>query len=122
MPILVYAPSSAGVRPASHPEREPPQPTPATAPSAPSAPSAEAAVRAALRLPCRRVVDIAAAIGVPRATLESYRLGTRRMPAATRARLATFLTGYAADLRAAAAALTAPADAAPADHIVPHTP
>ena len=76
-----------------------------------------AAVRAALRLPCLRVADIAAAIGVPRATLEAYRLGTRRMPHVTRARLTAFLTAYAADVLRASAALTSPPGAAVGDDL-----
>ena len=76
-----------------------------------------AAVRAALRLPCLRVADIAAALAVPRATVEAYRLGTRRMPEGTRVRLAAFLTAYAADVLLASAALTPPSDGTVRDNL-----
>jgi plasmid maintenance system antidote protein VapI len=62
-------------------------------------------VRVALELPRLTVTRMAAELGIPRATLEAYRLGTRRMPATTRARLAAYLTEHARMLRAVADAL-----------------
>ena len=53
-----------------------------------------AGVRAALDLPRLTVTRMAEELGIPRATLEAYRLGTRRMPAAARARLAAYLAAH----------------------------
>lgn len=64
-----------------------------------------ASVRAALDLPRLTVTRMAEELGIPRATLEAYRLGTRRMPAAARARLAAYLAAHAAALEAAVHAL-----------------
>jgi hypothetical protein len=59
-----------------------------------------AGVRTALDLPRLTVTRMAEELGIPRATLEAYRLGTRRMPAAARARLAAYLAEHAAALEA----------------------
>jgi hypothetical protein len=56
-------------------------------------------VRVALDVSRLTVTRMAAELGIPRATLEAYRLGTRRMPAASRARLAAYLAGHAELLR-----------------------
>lgn len=57
------------------------------------------AVRAALEVSRLTVTRMAGELGIPRATLEAYRLGTRRMPPATRLRLARYLADHAAVLR-----------------------
>lgn len=56
-------------------------------------------VRVALEVSRLTVTRMAEELGIPRATLEAYRLGTRRMPAASRARLAAYLAGHAELLR-----------------------
>lgn len=56
-------------------------------------------VRVALEVSRLTVTRMAGELGIPRATLEAYRLGTRRMPAASRARLAAYLAGHAELLR-----------------------
>lgn len=56
-------------------------------------------VRAALEIPRLTVTRMAAELGIPRATLEAYRLGTRRMPVVVRHRLARYLAEHAALLR-----------------------
>ncbi len=68
-------------------------------------------VHAALDVPRLTITRMADVLGVPRATLEAYRLGTRRMPAGVRARLAAFLKAHADSVRQIAQAL----DAAPED-------
>lgn len=70
--------------------------------------------REALERTCLTVKRIALDIGMPRATLEAYRLGTRRMPQAARVRLGTYLAAHAAMLDGLAQALTAPASVADA--------
>ncbi len=83
-------------------------PTPErTATPAPVVGPAPDLVRVALELPRLTVTRMAAELGIPRATLEAYRLGTRRMPAATRVRLAAYLNEHARMLRALADALRA---------------
>jgi plasmid maintenance system antidote protein VapI len=64
-------------------------------------------VRIALEVPRLTVTRMATELGIPRATLEAYRLGTRRMPAAMRARLGAYLAEHARVLRALADALRA---------------
>ncbi len=64
--------------------------------------------REALERTCLTVKRIAADIGMPRATLEAYRLGTRRMPHVARVRLGTYLAAHAAMLDGLAQALMAP--------------
>ena len=59
----------------------------------------DAQVHAALDVPRLTITRMADVLGVPRATLEAYRLGTRRMPPAVRARLATFLAAHADTMR-----------------------
>ena len=66
----------------------------------------DAQVHAALDVPRLTITRMADVLGVPRATLEAYRLGTRRMPPAVRARLAAFLTHHAELMRELADALT----------------
>jgi hypothetical protein len=56
-------------------------------------------VRVALDVSRLTVTRMAEELGIPRATLAAYRLGTRRMPAASRARLATYLAAHAELLR-----------------------
>lgn len=72
----------------------------------------DASVHAALDVPRLTITRMADVLGVPRATLEAYRLGTRRMPPAVRARLAAFLARHADAMRELADALRAdtPAD------------
>lgn len=62
-------------------------------------------VRAALELSRLTVTRMAEELGIPRATLAAYRLGTRRMPAAGRARLAAYLAVHAEALARVARAL-----------------
>ncbi|GJG86447.1 hypothetical protein tb265_16280 [Gemmatimonadetes bacterium T265] len=76
---------------------------PTPAPARPSDPAREALDRT-----CLTVKRIAADIGMPRATLEAYRLGTRRMPHPARVRLGTYLAAHAAMLDGLAQALIAP--------------
>ena len=75
----------------------------------------DAQVHAALDVPRLTITRMADVLGVPRATLEAYRLGTRRMPASVRARLAEFLARHAESVRQIAAALD-PLAMPPADH------
>lgn len=72
----------------------------------------DASVHAALDVPRLTITRMADVLGVPRATLEAYRLGTRRMPPAVRARLAAFLSHHATTMRELSDALLAdmPAD------------
>ena len=70
--------------------------------------------REALERTCLTVKRIALDIGMPRATLEAYRLGTRRMPQAARVRLGTYLASHAAMLDGLAQALIAPPSVADA--------
>ena len=74
----------------------------------------DAQVHAALDVPRLTITRMADVLGVPRATLEAYRLGTRRMPAAVRTRLAEFLASHAESVRQIAASLD-PRGAAPAE-------
>jgi plasmid maintenance system antidote protein VapI len=62
-------------------------------------------VRHALEVSRLTVTRMAEELGIPRATLEAYRLGTRRMPAPARARLATYLAQHAEMLRLISQAL-----------------
>ncbi len=64
--------------------------------------------REALDRTCLTVKRIAHDIGMPRATLEAYRLGTRRMPHGARVRLGKYLAAHAAMLDGLAQALMAP--------------
>ncbi len=67
----------------------------------------DASVHAALDIPRLTITRMADVLGVPRATLEAYRLGTRRMPPAVRARLAEFLGRHAEAMRDLSDALLA---------------
>lgn len=76
-----------------------------------STPAPQAALdpaREALGRTCLTVKRIAHDIGMPRATLEAYRLGTRRMPHTARVRLGTYLAAHAAMLDGLAQTLIAP--------------
>lgn len=76
-----------------------------------AAPAPEAVrdpAREALERTCLTVKRIALDIGMPRATLEAYRLGTRRMPHAARVRLGTYLAAHAAMLDGLARQLMSP--------------
>lgn len=64
--------------------------------------------REALERTCLTVKRIAHDIGMPRATLEAYRLGTRRMPQPARARLGAYLAAHAAMLDGLAQTLMSP--------------
>jgi hypothetical protein len=64
-------------------------------------------VRPALELSRLTVTRMAEELGIPRATLAAYRLGTRRMPAANRARLGAYLARHAEALARVAQALSA---------------
>lgn len=64
-------------------------------------------VRAALEVSRLTVTRMAEELGIPRATLAAYRLGTRRMPAAGRARLAAYLAAHSKALARVARALGA---------------
>jgi hypothetical protein len=64
-------------------------------------------VRPALELSRLTVTRMAEELGIPRATLAAYRLGTRRMPAAGRARLGAYLAAHAEALARVASALQA---------------
>jgi plasmid maintenance system antidote protein VapI len=66
----------------------------------------EVLVRHALEVSRLTVTRMAEELGIPRATLEAYRLGTRRMPAASRLRLAAYLTKHAEVLRLISQALS----------------
>lgn len=72
-------------------------------------------VAAALDSACLTVTRVAEELGLPRATLEAYRLGTRRPPAAVRAALARYLARRAEALLEHAAALDASTVLAPAE-------
>lgn len=67
--------------------------------------SRDAVVRQALEVSRLTVTRMAGELGIPRATLEAYRLGTRRMPPATRLRFAAYLAQHAELLRHVAQAL-----------------
>ena len=69
--------------------------------------SRDAQVHAALDIPRLTITRMADVLGVPRATLEAYRLGTRRMPAPVRARLVAFLRQHGEVMRQLADALAA---------------
>lgn len=62
-------------------------------------------VRHALDVPRLTLPELAAALGMPRGTLESYRVGSRGMPPVARRQLAAILERHAAEVEAAAAAL-----------------
>lgn len=85
--------------------QDPDSPNPAPAGAADPA-------REALEKTCLTVKRIAHDIGMPRATLEAYRLGTRRMPHSARVRLGAYLAAHAAMLDGLAQALMAPPSAA----------
>jgi plasmid maintenance system antidote protein VapI len=67
----------------------------------------ELLVRHALEVSRLTVTRMAEELGIPRATLEAYRLGTRRMPPASRQRLAAYLAKHADMLRLLSQALAA---------------
>ena len=87
------------------------------APIAPAIPRDPA--REALERTCLTVKRIAHDIGMPRATLEAYRLGTRRMPQTARARLGTYLAAHAAMLDELAQALMSPTAIVPPSTLAP---
>lgn len=101
MIALASVPADEGVTgPDSHAGR----PVPAPAPRGAAAPGAVQGVapdpvHVALEVSRLTVTRMAGELGIPRATLEAYRLGTRRMPVASRARLAAYLTRHAELLR-----------------------
>ena len=68
----------------------------------------EVLVRHALEVSRLTVTRMAEELGIPRATLEAYRLGTRRMPQAARLRLSAYLAQHAEMLRLIAQALGTP--------------
>lgn len=63
-------------------------------------------VRPALELSRLTVTRMAEELGIPRATLAAYRLGTRRMPKSNRARLGAYLAAHAEALARVARALS----------------
>ena len=67
----------------------------------------EVLVRHALEVSRLTVTRMAEELGIPRATLEAYRLGTRRMPAPARLRLSAYLAQHAEILRLLSQALGA---------------
>ena len=75
--------------------------------------------REALERTCLTVKRIAHDIGMPRATLEAYRLGTRRMPQSARTRLGTYLAAHAAMLDELAQALMSPTAIVPPSTLPP---
>ena len=79
-------------------------------------------VRPALELSRLTVTRMAEELGIPRATLAAYRLGTRRMPASNRARLGHYLAAHADALARVARALCG--DTHPPAHpaSAPHAP
>ncbi len=85
-------PAGAERAPAARPAREP-------------APH-EVLVRHALEVSRLTVTRMAEELGIPRATLEAYRLGTRRMPPAARLRLSAYLAQHAEMLRLLSQALS----------------
>jgi plasmid maintenance system antidote protein VapI len=83
-------------------EATPAEPTPPARQLAPH----EVLVRHALEISRLTVTRMAEELGIPRATLEAYRLGTRRMPLAARQRLAVYLGQHAERLRLLSQALS----------------
>jgi plasmid maintenance system antidote protein VapI len=86
---------------------------PADRPAPPVAPARELTphevlVRHALEVSRLTVTRMAEELGIPRATLEAYRLGTRRMPAAARMRLSAYLARHSEMLRLISQALATP--------------
>ena len=65
----------------------------------------EVLVRHALEVSRLTVTRMAEELGIPRATLEAYRLGTRRMPPAARLRLSAYLAKHSEMLRLLSQAL-----------------
>jgi hypothetical protein len=57
-------------------------------------------VREALETPRLTITRMSEELGIPRGTLEAYRLGVRRMPAPARRRLAEYLMRHADAVRA----------------------
>jgi plasmid maintenance system antidote protein VapI len=72
---------------------------------APAPAGRDLVVRQALEVSRLTVTRMAEELGIPRATLEAYRLGTRRMPPATRLRFAAYLAQHAELLRRVAQTL-----------------
>ena len=68
-------------------------------------------VRPALELSRLTVTRMAEELGIPRATLAAYRLGTRRMPLAGRVRLGRYLAAHAEALARVARVLAGEGDA-----------
>ena len=64
-----------------------------------------ALVRQALETPRLTITRMSEELGIPRGTLEAYRLGVRRMPSPARRRLAEYLQQHAAGVRVVADAL-----------------
>lgn len=79
-------------------------------PSAGAAPSRDpvvTTVRQALETPRLTITRMSEELGIPRGTLEAYRLGVRRMPAPARRRLAEYLVRHAESVRAVAQSIIA---------------
>lgn len=68
-------------------------------------------VRPALELSRLTVTRMAEELGIPRATLAAYRLGTRRMPLAGRRRLGAYLAAHAEALARVARILSGEGEA-----------
>lgn len=64
-----------------------------------------ALVRRALETPRLTITRMSEELGIPRGTLEAYRLGVRRMPSPARRRLAEYLQQHANGVRGVADAL-----------------
>ncbi len=62
-------------------------------------------VRRALETPRLTITRMSEELGIPRGTLEAYRLGVRRMPSPARRRLAEYLFGHAEGVRSVAQGL-----------------
>jgi len=62
-------------------------------------------VRRALETPRLTITRMSEELGIPRGTLEAYRLGVRRMPSPARRRLADYLRQHADGVRGVADAL-----------------
>lgn len=92
---------------AHRPDGNAERPVPAPAPARELTPH-EVLVRHALEVSRLTVTRMAEELGIPRATLEAYRLGTRRMPAAARVRLSAYLARHAEMLRLISQALGTP--------------
>ena len=79
-------------------------------------------VRPALELSRLTVTRMAEELGIPRATLAAYRLGTRRMPSSGRARLGAYLAAHADALARVARALSSEGGSNGHPALAPDTP